>query len=144
MSRALFETLFQYFSYAIPTLFGVMVLLRFTVFRHSKKASRVIDDPALLATAEAAANALDLRHQLAKNFIYLEDFSTLQGYTTPYMDQLIARFETEDVHATYHFVPSAPVGVVGILGESGTFQLYVERGKVAAAKSVIERHRQMI
>lgn len=104
--------------------------------------SQTIEDPALLRRAEQEANTLNLREELSKNYEYVDSYSTMQGYSEDYMNQLVNLLEQNQINASFIFVDAAPAGVATFIGRNvGTFELYVQKDKSTEAFDIIERFR---
>lgn len=100
--------------------------------------NQTIEDPELLQQAEQAVSSLNLRQELSKNYELLDSYSTMQGYSEDYLNQLVQLLEQNQIHASFIFTESVPPGTTTFLGRSGTFELYVQKDKSDEALDIIE------
>lgn len=89
-----------------------------------------IDDPTALSAAEAAVQDVNLREEFSKLYDFLDSFSTLQGYSEDYMLEIIQMLAKHEISADFLFVESGPSGMMSYTHRQGTFELYVQKGKV--------------
>jgi len=110
--------------------------------RH-RRVGPLIEDPAALAAAEAAVSmAPDLRQQVREGRSLIQNFSSMNGYTELYMQQLCAFLQRHGMPAAYYFLEAMPTGAIAVIGPAGTFELYVPRGSESAALELVQRFRQ--
>lgn len=83
--------------------------------------------------------SVDIREELSKNYDFFETYSTVQGYSEDYMNQLVSALEQNQIHASFLFVESGPVGMMSYTHRAGTFELYVQKDKVQEAADVIHQ-----
>lgn len=130
---------------AIPVLFFLSLVIRYFRRRDRERdLPTAIEDAEALARAEAEVRRGDPRKELyLNNYTLLENFSTVQGYTASYMDQLVGFLEAREIPAASLFQESLPAGVLAVSGGSGTYELYVQRGLEAAARAAVRDFRSL-
>lgn len=114
--------------------------------RHSRnkwplEAERIVEDPQRLLQAEHDAKHLDLRQELSKNYEFLDSYSTTQGYSEDYINQLVNLLEQHQINSNFIFIESMPAGSITFLERSGTFELYVQKDKIEKSMALVEKFR---
>ncbi len=114
--------------------------------RHSKnkwplETERIIEDPQQLLKAEQDVKNLDLRQELSKNYEFLDSYSTTQGYSENYMNQLVQLLEQHQISSNFIFSESVPPGSITFLERAGTFELYVQKDKIEESMALVEKFR---
>ena len=135
--------------FLITLMWALVIIFLYVVYskrnRKSKhsKLNDLVEDPNLLRQAEENVQSVDVRQQLSEKFDYLETYSTMQGYRENYMNQLVSLLEENQMSASFIFVEAGPIGMMSLDHRAGTFELYVEKGKVEAAVEIIRQFKKV-
>lgn len=101
----------------------------------------VIEDPDLLSKAEQEVKNLDWKTEVHSKYDLLDSYSTVQGYSEDYMNQIVNVLEQNQIQAVFMFVDAGPVGMISITQRDGMFELYIQKNKAAEAMEIIKKFR---
>ena len=101
----------------------------------------LIQNEAELRNAEAqlTGSILEMREKLLENFELYDRYSTMRGYTGPYMHDIELGLQRQGIAAEVLFQETAPLGVAAsVVSQQGFFELYIERGRRQEADRLIQ------
>lgn len=148
LAHTLSQAFFVFLGLAFP--FGIVIA--FLRMRSKKRAYAEADDlssPILGTEAEREKSEQELaewshnlRNELAKTHEIVGRLNTINGYSLPYVEDLLQELRKAGIAAEFNFQQTSPLGVgASMIERQGDYEIFVERAKVEEALPIIERFR---
>jgi hypothetical protein len=82
---------------------------------------------------------IDMREELVSTHELFDRYSTRQGFSKEYFDDVSRQLRDAGIANYVYFQPAAPLGSMGsIIEEQGLFELYIEKGKRREAQEILK------
>lgn len=92
-----------------------------------------------LNKAQEIADKMDLRAELLKDHQCIHTFYSLHGADEHSMYKLIGQFREQGIHSDFIFIQSMPTGTASYVGNTGTYEFFVEREKLQEAQNLLDK-----
>lgn len=138
----------MFISDYVPTLVIVLFIVALFFLVSKKRAKKLtLTDNAPIEGTEAErlaaeeklrAMPLDIREELVNTHELYDRFSTRQGFSREYFEDVSRQLNEAGISNEVIFQPAAPLGSMGtVIDQAGFFELFIEKGKRAQAQSLL-------